>query len=247
MNFVVAIPSYLRQEKLKAQTLHFLASESIPPDSIYIFVASEEQKALYLQTLDPSTYGTLVVGVPTLSRQKNFIYSYFPEGQQILFIDDDIKGLKWIHPRPLLSFVQQMFQIAQEENVALWSIQPATTVLYCKERISIGKMFCVGCFCGVINKKDCTMPDISACEDKWLSLFRWKTDGATMRYDGCCPNTIYFAKGGLTDYRKTRQHLDTQEVVAAFPEDCILTTKKSGVSECSWRQTRLRERQLPPL
>lgn len=248
MDFVVAIPSYKRQEKLKTQTLPFLASESVPVDKIFVFVASEEERNLYAQTLEPGTYGHLIVGVPVLSNQLEFIKNFFPHDQNILRIDDDIKGLKWLRKRPLIRFVNEMFKIAREEKINIWSIQPATTTFFCRERISIGKLFCVGCFCGLINTKDFSYPDISACEDKWLSLTRYLKDGATMLYEGCCPNTTYFAKGGLSEYRKTRQVEDTQTVCQMFPDDCVFTTKKrTGVAECYWRQIRFsaRERQLP--
>jgi hypothetical protein len=74
-----------------------------------------------------------------LAQQLNFIQFYFQKGQHILRLDDDIKGLHWLNqPRPLIPFVKEMFQIAQEEGSSIWSIQPATTVFYCWDRVSIG-------------------------------------------------------------------------------------------------------------
>jgi len=106
-------------------------------------------------------------------------------------------------------------------------------------------MFCVGCFCGYINIQDTPFLPLSACEDKWYSLHRYITDKVTLRYDGCCPKTCYFTKkGGLAEYRKTRQHLDTEIVCSLFPTECKLTKRKNGVSECYWKQIRIKERQL---
>lgn len=236
MNFVVAIPSYHRAKKLRSQTLDFLSSEKIDPQAITIFVADEDERKEYEKVLLPDSYSRLVVGHLGLAEQRNFIHSYYPLGTKILFIDDDIKNLKWLTYRPLKSFVEEMFMIAEQERVNLWSIQPASTLLYCKERVRVGKMFCVGCFYGQVNTEDAGIPPLSACEDKYRSLYRYKTDGKTMRYDGCCPNTTYFTKGGLTEYRKTRQHLDTVEVCKMFEGECSLKKKKTGVSECSWKQ-----------
>lgn len=246
MNFVVAIPSYQRHKTIGKKTLAFLARESIPKESIYIFVASEQEKQLYAQTLDPQTYGHLVVGVLGLAEQVEFIMSFFPKGQKILRMDDDLYGLKWLNtPRPLIAFANEMFAICEEEKVNLWSIQPASTTLYCRERVSIGKIFCVGCFCGYINIHDTPFLPVSACEDKWYSLHRYTTDGKTLRYDGCCPHTFYFSKtGGLEEYRKTKQHSDTERVCSLFPAECKLTKRKNGVSECFFKQIRVKERQL---
>ena len=247
MNFVVAIPSYLRAKKLRSQTLDFLSSEKIDPQAITIFVADEDERREYEKVLLPDSYGRLVVGNLGLAEQRNFIHSYYPLGTKILFIDDDIKNLKWLTYRPLKNFVEEMFMIAEQEGVKLWSIQPASTLLYCKERVRVGKMFCVGCFYGQVNTADNQIPLLSACEDKWRSLYRYKTDGATMRYDGCCPNTFYFAKGGLSEYRKLRQHQDTVEVCKMFEEDCVLKKKKSGVSECYWKQVSKKDLSLSNL
>ena len=244
MNFVVAIPSYLRSKKLRSHTLDFLSSEKIDPQSITVFVASEEEKHIYEKTLLPDSYGSIVVGVLGLAEQRNFIHSYYPIDTQILFIDDDIKNLKWINKKPLIQFVNRMFEIAREEKINLWSIQPASTVFYCKDRIAIGKQFCVGCFYGQINTIDSQIPLYSACEDKYRSLYRWKTDGATMRYDGCCPNTTYFTKGGMTEYRKNRQHADQEAVIALFPKDCFLKVKKNDIWDCCWKPIRTKDRTL---
>ena len=245
MNYEIAIPSYRRSKKLRSQTLDYLASECIDPQRITIFVADEDERKEYEKVLLPDSYGRLVVGHLGLAEQRNFIHSWYPIGTKILFIDDDIKNLKWISSCPLDIFVQQMFRLAEQEGVNLWSIQPASTLLFCKDRIRIGKMFCVGCFYGQVNTEDAQIPCLSACEDKYRSLYRYKTDGKTMRYDGCCPNTTYFSKGGLSEYRKTRQHLDTVEVCKMFEGECSLKKKKNGVSECYWKQVCEQEYILP--
>ena len=246
MNFQIAIPSYNRAKKLRAQTLDFLTSEQVDPQMITVFVASEEERKEYEKVLLPNTYGRLVVGNLGLAEQRNFIHQYYPLGTQFLFIDDDIKNLKWLNQRHLVAFVSEMFQIAEAKGINLWSIQPASTLLFCKERVRIGKMFCVGCFYGQVNTEDAEIPPLSACEDKYRSLYRWKADGQTMRYDGCCPNTTYFSKGGLSEYRKTRQYQDTVEVCNKFFGDCQIKQKKNGVWECYWKQTASESLNLSP-
>lgn len=246
MNFEIAIPSYRRANKLRQQTLAFLSElTNINTDKITVFVADEEEKQKYQEILRPGSYGNIVVGRLGLAEQRNFISSYYPEDSQILQIDDDIKRIKLLHPRPLIPVINQLFDYARAQGVNLWSIYPVNNLFFCSERVVVGKIFCVGCFFGLINKKARVHPPLSACEDKWRSLTWWKTDRNTMRYEGMCPDTTYFAKGGLTEYRKTRQHIDTQIVCDLFAADCSLKTKKSGASECYWKPIYTRVFSLP--
>jgi hypothetical protein len=229
MDFVIAIPSYNRAQKLKEWTLEMLQREGVPPQMITIFLASEAEKTVYEQTLVPGSYGQMVVGVPTISKQRQFICDYYPEGTCILSIDDDIKRLKWLKPRPLLPFVKEMFEITKAELCNLWGIYPVNNLFYCKDRIIKGKAYIIGAFHGFINKKDYVYPPNCGVEDRWLSLKRYVTDGAVIRYEGVCPDTVYYAKGGLSEYRK--EHPDNKDqafVVAQFPDECELKLKKNG-------------------
>jgi hypothetical protein len=229
MNFVIAIPSYNRSEKLKETTLQMLQREEVPPVMITVFVASEAEKTIYEQTLVPGTYGQLVVGVPFISAQRQFICDYYPEGTCILSIDDDIKRLKWLKPQPLMPFVEEMFETSKLELCNLWGIYPVNNLFFCKDRIIKGRSFIIGCFYGFINKKDYVFPAVCGVEDRWLSLKRYTLDGAVLRYEGVCPDTVYYAKGGLFDYR--RQHTDNKNqafIVAQFPDECEMKLKKNG-------------------
>ena len=46
--YVVAIPSYKRPETLRTKTLKVLQDYNIDPTRIYIFVADDEQKEIYM-------------------------------------------------------------------------------------------------------------------------------------------------------------------------------------------------------
>jgi hypothetical protein len=227
--FYVAIPSYQRAEKLRDTTLKYLASEGIPAESITIFVASEEEKQRYLECLVPGTFGTLVVGVPTISAQRQFIRDYYPEDAEILSVDDDIKKLKFLNPRPLKEVVDQLFTLTREELCSVWGIYPVNNLFFCKERVIKGRTFVIGCFYGFLNKKDCSYASVCGFEDKWFSIKRGILDGAVLRYEGICPDTTYFAKGGLSEIRRQTDHQLTQarKVVAEFPDECTLKLKKN--------------------
>jgi len=234
----IAIPSYQRPEKLRDTTLKYLASEGIDPQMITVFMASEEQKTIYQTILVPGSYGQLVVGVPNLSAQRQFIRDYYPEDADVLSFDDDIKKIKMLTPRPLLEIAEKMFQMSREELCTLWGIYPVNNLFFCKERVIKGKAYIIGCCYGFINKKDdCSFPSVSGAEDMWLSLKRAQLDGAVLRYEGICPDTVYYAKGGLSEYRKTTdiEKLDKEKVVAEFPDECEMKLKRNGHWEVHYK------------
>lgn len=244
--FEVAIPSYQRPEKLRDTTLKYLASEQIDPLKITIFLASDVEKLLYETILTPGTYGRLVIGVPTISRQRQFIRDFYPQDTQILSIDDDIKKLKFLNPRPLIEVVEQLFTITREELCTTWGIYPVNNLYFCKERVIKAKTYIIGCFYGFINKKDSVYPQVCGVEDKWFSIKRAELDGAVIRYEGVCPDTSYYAKGGLSDIRKGADHeLNVcRKVIAEFPDDCSLILKKNGHWEVNYKTKVLKKRSL---
>jgi hypothetical protein len=113
-NWVVVIPSYNRVDTLKDKTLRVLQEYNIPKSKIYVFVANEEQKALYEEGVGKDV-GHIVVGIKGLAEVRNFIFSYFPKGQKLVCMDDDIRGLiefdasKKRHERPLVN-LEKVFE-----------------------------------------------------------------------------------------------------------------------------------------
>jgi len=237
MDFVVAIPSYNRAEKLKKQTLSYLRSQEIPASAITIFVASEEEKTKYESVLDKDTYGKIIVGELGLHKQRNLIQDYYPLDTNILQMDDDIKRVKFIEEKPLKGFVNMMFELTRLEEASLWSIYPVNNLFFCKDRVVCGKIFCVGCFFGIINKKDLETPAVDCVEDKWRTLSCYLKDGKTVRYDGACPDTVYNAKGGLYEHRLLHRTQEVKEVVNLFQKYCFFKFRKDGLTaEVCWKQ-----------
>lgn len=94
MSYVIAIPSYQRYSILEQKTLNMLNRYHIPKNKIYVFVANQTEKKTYQEHLDSELYGHLVVGKKGLKNQRNFITKYFPIGQEIVHLDDDISELR---------------------------------------------------------------------------------------------------------------------------------------------------------
>ena len=75
--YVVAIPSYKRQEILVTKSLKTLIDGGVSPSQIYIFVANNEEKDNYEKHVPKNMYKTLVVGKKGIINQRKFILKYF--------------------------------------------------------------------------------------------------------------------------------------------------------------------------
>ena len=93
MDYVVAIPSYNRASYLIKKTLAALQEGGVSSDKVYIFVANDEQAGVYKWIMPGYK---IVVGELGITNQQNFISRYFPEGQYVVSLDDDISSLHTI-------------------------------------------------------------------------------------------------------------------------------------------------------
>jgi hypothetical protein len=92
--YVIAIPSYQRDNTLKIRTLATLESYNIPTSIIYIFVANAKEKKKYCDSLDKSYHTQIIVGKVGVKNIRMFMSNYFKEGQKICYIDDDVYGIE---------------------------------------------------------------------------------------------------------------------------------------------------------
>ena len=77
MDYKIAIPSYKRSETIKNKTLKLLNEYGIDNERITIFVANKEEESIYKDSLQDKY--KIVVGVPTIGKQRNFIEKYYKE------------------------------------------------------------------------------------------------------------------------------------------------------------------------
>ena len=91
MDYKIAIPSYKRSETIKSKTLQLLSKYNIDKHKITIFVANKEEEKIYNKSLNGQY--KIVVGVPTIGKQRNFIEQYYSEGTKLMMFDDDIDAV----------------------------------------------------------------------------------------------------------------------------------------------------------
>jgi hypothetical protein len=224
----IAIPSYNRASVLKSKTLAYLLREGYNPSEIYIFLKNNEQLELYKKEIT-TPVNWVVCNNQTICDKRTFIRNYFPVDEEILSVDDDIKSLKMINPQPLKTLVEKMFILTLKEGLTSWGIYPVNNLFYCQERVVRGSVYICACFCGFINKQQEPYPNLFSKEDRWSSCLRIALDGAVLRYEGACPDTTYYAKGGLSEIRDFQtEEAHSRAVESLFPHLVRYKLKKNN-------------------
>lgn len=244
-DYVIAIPSYKREETLKKKTLALLKSYGIPASKVYIFVADKEEEERYRNALEKGTYAKIVVGIKGLAPVRNFIAEYFPLGKQIVFCDDDLSGFLEYdettprHERPLrslLSVIHRGFAECKKNGCNLWGVYPTPNGFFMKPTVSTDLKFCVGSFFGLINPgtKILRIP-VSEKEDYYRTLRMYEVDGCVVRLNFVAGKTSYYKEpGGMqTDpERKQKQEAAVTFLLKKFPDWVKRNpTRKSGFPE----------------
>ena len=266
-DYVVAIPSYRRPETLKNKTMKVLKHYKIDPKKIHIFVADTEQKAVYEAALEPKDYHKIIIGVPGIKNIRNFMPKYFPEGQHIFYIDDDISKVydtendscdksdkkmnRQVILKNLRALIDKGFKLSKKTGLTNWGVYPANNPYFMKARTRniddyVSKKLCyvMGGFTGVINHRKSEIRTIDDKEDYERSIKYYLKDGGLLRFNNVTVYTrCYQEPGGMQVERtKKRIHESAVYLTEKYPLLCTLnTSKKSGFSEVRLRDRRPEE------
>ena len=131
---IFVIPSYNRIETLLEYTLQFLFDMEILNKTyhkIFIFVANQQQKEIYLEYMDEDWLNLhILVGKLGIMKQRNYIGNFCLDGRAIVSMDDDIEKLYITNngiQRPiykkefhqLLSFMEKCLSISPAHMIGL--------------------------------------------------------------------------------------------------------------------------------
>jgi hypothetical protein len=254
-DYVIVIPSYKRAETLRDKSLALLKGYGIEPERIYVFVANKEEEKIYKDTLKPGTYGKIVVGVPKIGPQRNFIADYFPVGKPMVQMDDDISELIEYSPgakrnetklKSLKGLIERGFSTCKEAGATLWGIYPVANGYFMKKGHTTDLKFVIGCFNGCFNPgtkgpKGVKLELEMDKEDYERSIRFYLRDGSVVRFRDVAPKTAYYTeKGGNQEYRTMQTVMaGAKKIVKMFPKLCTLNlTKKSGYPEVRLKDLR---------
>jgi len=241
-NFVVAIPSYNRENIITIKTLKTLQEGGVSPKKIYIFVANKQQYKLYDEVVPKNLYNKLIIGKKGITKQRKFISQWFPVGQYIVSIDDDVdeiqmlnkKGDKLIKLEDINNFFISSYKLLKKEGLYIWGIYPVRNEFFMKPTITTDLRFIIGVLYGYINRHDKNIypsEQIKSKEDYEQSILYYKMDGGVLRYNFITTKTKFNAEGGLG---RDRQEMNTDAanyLKQKYPDIITIFHRKNGMTE----------------
>uniref|UniRef100_A0A6C0I3H6 Glycosyltransferase n=1 Tax=viral metagenome TaxID=1070528 RepID=A0A6C0I3H6_9ZZZZ len=247
-NYVVAIPSYQRQEVLIKKSLQTLKKGGVDPKKIHIFVANKEEYETYEKEVPKELYGKLITGKLGITEQRKYITKYFPEGTHIVSIDDDVEGLfrskgttKLVEIKKVDTFFKDAFDTLKKENLYIWGIYPVSNPFFMKDKVTTELKFIIGTLFGYINRHDKTLQPSSSIkekEDYEMSILYFLKDGGVLRYNNVTIKTKFHAAGGLgkTEGRFEANKDAAEYLSKKYPELVSVFKRKNGMSEVKLRR-----------
>ena len=237
MYLPVAIPTYRRSQTISSQTLRFLKEQGVPKELITLFVASEEEKSIYLRNLDSELYGRVVVGVLGLANQRAFISDFYEEGQILLQMDDDVDGIKTMNQEPLSNLLQRAVDCLQDGTGGLWGVLPNDDGRRFTGATTQHLTHILGSFFVLRNHREIRV-SLSDIEDYERSVLYFKKYGRVFRYRGAGVKTSFNKGSGglLRENREQERKEQVQKLVEQFPLACSQVMKKDKVDvRLNWR------------
>ena len=236
-SFRIAIPSYRRSAMLPLYTLKSLERQGFDKYLIDIFVIPDEYN-LYKEKLELNPYyKNLIVGVPGLSSQRQFIKDYYSLNQKIFFCDDDLNVFKLLpNAMSLPQIVSYMFFVMEAEGIHLGGFYPTNSTLFMNDRIVKGSVYIVGAAYLQINTKETdTLEDEK--EDVQRSCYWIKKDGAVLRCESVGISTKYLKNPGGLQITRTHQSIQeaSERVFSTYPDLLHAPAeKKKGKPDSYW-------------
>ena len=210
--FKIAIPSYKRAGQKQFKTIKYLNSIGVKRDTIYLFVHKKEYED-YLKLYNkvakviPVEYETNEGGIV---RIHNYITRYFPEGQKLLCMDDDVSGIYRSIPsvdgkykkekltkKTFKSFTNKHFKLLGDNNISLCGLYPVDNSMFMdnQKKFNYGNEWVMGCCYFTLNKREIILNEECWCkEEVQRSILHFPS----LRSNKYCFRTTYYAPGGIT-------------------------------------------------
>ena len=220
MNWIIAIPSHGRSKSINANTLKVLHDYDVPTNRIKVFVAPDEVEAYRSTILSQIEIVPSIIGC---IENRAYIRQYFPEGQHIVYIDDDIKGIfsvcdqsdnhatcetmkaknnkspdyvKQIRLPDLCKFLTNAFNVLVLEGASFGGIYPIANGFFASHQYRTDLRYVCGGMYFEINHQDIVLQGLQYAEDFERTGLFYKRDGKLIRFEWCMLKTPYYKGDG---------------------------------------------------
>ena len=244
MTYKIIIPSYKRHDIFKTHTLPMLMRTDVKRE-IYVFVADKDEAKSYRAAL-PKTI-EVVVGKRGIPNQRNFIQLFFPEEERLVFRDDDIKRLvgltragKRTEATKLHGFLEAAFTATEIRGMRMFGINSTDSNLEMKHKVSVGRIYLVGNFYGLINLHDLFVDEGAQIktrlnfkagkESHERALLMYERFGGVCKFRSFGVQSKYWGvPGGHQISRTAEGEREATEFLHAKYPDCTATREYKGV------------------
>jgi hypothetical protein len=247
-DYEIAIPSFKRPETIKKKTLRVLEEYNIDPSKITIFVANSDEYEDYSKSVG-NKY-KIVIGVPTIGAQRNYIEKYYPEGTHLMMFDDDIEEVQKKISEQKLGRVEDLekevilkgFEECIKNNAKTFGIYAAANAYFMKDRVYTKLCYVIASMFGVIVEHSDDLARVTNHgEDYEYSIRQYIKNGAVVRLDNYTVKSNYYKEDGGLQTIRTKEYVKAQiEIIAnMFPELCTMYIRETtGHAELRLRDTR---------
>ena len=210
-----------------------------PAGLIYLFVADEQEKEIYLNTVPFYLYGEIVVGVPGLVNQRNFITDFFDDEEIIVCMDDDIESIDCIR-KDFLGLVDYGVKLIGIGEGGLFGIRPNTDGRLYSFTTTSHLAFIIGSF-NIRRNHHTIRLTVAQKHDYEMSILYFLHYGKVYRYNAAGVKTKYMKNaGGLMDEKRiTNMQECVDALCARYPGMCVSKPKKAPDLRLNWRAKRL--------
>ena len=233
MDYSFAIPSRKRADKVK--TLKLIKQLERP---IFIFVDDEAEKKEYEEYNIGDKIKIVNCNVTGIQNVRNFIYDYFEEGEKIVTLCDDVKGvyklvgkcdLKKIEGKELDDFIVKGFEIAEKNKTNLWGVYPIKNHFFMSKTLSPNN-FIIGTFSGIIISDIRCDKELPLKEDYDFTIKHILKYKKVVRFNNYCVEAEHYKnKGGCVDYRsKETEQKSIKRLLELYPNYVRLNTKREN-------------------
>jgi len=203
-----SIPSYNRENVLVKKTLKTLNDNDVDFNNIDLFLYGEEQTEKYKEAIIKEydkLPNIITTDILDLGQRLNYILNeYYDEGQEVVLIEDDIRGLcKNKEAQDIKLFSEEAFKTLKEENLYIWGISPTDSIMFNKPGYTTNLKFIIGTLYGIIVRHDKELDvSITYKQDFQRTILYHIKDGGMVRFNEYYVKTTYRAVGGLGNDRK---------------------------------------------
>jgi len=246
MQYKIAIPSYKRHKLLRKKTLAFLEYHEINPKNIHIFVANKKEYNIYYNEFGKKY--NIIIGKIGLYNNRNIITKYFPIGEYILNMDDDVEDILELNKpgelksiKSLNEFCEAAFLLCKEKKIFLWGVYAVQNPFFMKRIIKIGLNHIVGSFWGNINRHDPSLKiTLRVKEDYERSIKYYEKDGRVLRFNYVTVKTKYYNsdEGGLSKIRTPEiAKKEVEKLITSYPNYVRIAKYRNGYPEIIIKDT----------